>query len=293
MLREQKELIHSSLIEALGNKQTNKSIAIGAGISDAMVSLVRDPSKWDNYSNGNPIPDRIWIALQSYLKVGVTSIQTTQYLEIFHALTWAKVHSGVGIIDGRTGSSKTHTLGDFQLKYPHACYTIKCARDFTPKSFIFEIAKKIGADTNGTQYDIRCNIIVSLAQETGNKPILIFDEAECLSDRNYDVIKKIYDELENRVAIVLVGANKYWSWLKTRAKKLDNCGKCFPQIVSRFGANVTTLSDISYEDVKMVCEHFGVTQKEEVQRYWQTCEDYRPLFGQLKKKIREKELGLS
>lgn len=289
MKTEEKYIIHKALEEAISKGQTNSSISKSIKTSEAMISCCRNPNKWDNYSNGTPIPDKIWHALKVYLMVGNEAVLTSQYLQITEALLMAKQYSLASVIDGHTGSGKTHTIRCFQQANPNGTHVVTCARDFTNKSFIQEVAEVVRADSFGTQYDLRKNIAVKLASE--DKPILILDEAENLTDGSYAAVKALYDSLEGRLGIVLVGANSYWEGLVTRSKRKGTSCGCFPQVVSRFRANVTKLTAISIEDVREACQVFGIVSKEEVKSVWTAAEDYRAVFGALKRNQRLAQLA--
>lgn len=110
----------------------------------------------------------------------------------------------ITVLHGDSGIGKTKTLEEFKRINPTSIL-VKIRPDFVISSILREVAEQMGLSPSGANYEITNRIIKKL-QATGR--ILIFDEAEYLSARSLDIIRRIHDEAETPV--VLVGMPKLY-----------------------------------------------------------------------------------
>jgi hypothetical protein len=286
MKDERKHQIRNALIQYKQDKGVSqKDIAKRCDLNESVISHIFN-AKW---AIGNsPIKDVDFIKIERMLGIGVCVVETQSFKSIMGCLVEAKQYSLPMILDGDTGSGKSEAVKEFCRRFPKSTYRINAAADFTAKRFIISVSEALGIPSGLDQYSLRGEIQVELAQQ--EKPILIIDEAENLKDGNYAAIKAIYDNLEDKLGIVLVGANEYWEGLLVKSKRFRRTGNCFPQIVSRFRANVHKVPVMSYEDAAAACEMYGITEPKKVRELFNRSEDYRALFGALKAIQRENEL---
>jgi len=291
MINEEKEQIALAVERFQQDKGvSNAELAKRSGINPAMVTHVKN-RKFDDYSNGTAIPLSVFSALAKVVGLGVEVVETEGYRAMIAHLITLKEWSYAGVIDGSTGTGKTFAINDFQRQFPNATFKITAAADFTPKRFMQELGGLLGLNIYDTQYDLRGHIQKALSGMV--KPIIIIDEAENLTDHNYSSIKAIYDAMEERCGIVLVGANNYWSNLQAKARRNRLRAHCFPQIVSRFRAHVLHVPTMSVKDVTVAANRFGIVDKGSITSLHQSSPDFRALFGKLRHDKRLAELEVA
>lgn len=269
---------------------SNAELAKRAKVNPAMITHVL-ARKFEDYSNGTPIPESVFAALSKAIGLGVDVVETESFKAIMSQLVALKEWSLAGVIDGSTGAGKTFAINAFMRQFPNGTYKIVAAADFTPKKFVQVLGGMLGLGIYESQYDLREHIQAKLAEVS--KPIIIIDEAENLTDHNYSTIKAIYDALEGQCAIVLVGANNYWQNLQAKARRNRLRAHCFPQIVSRFRAQVLHVPTMNLKDVMAAANQFGITDKAKIQALHQSSADFRALFGKLQHEQRLAELEVA
>lgn len=291
MSNEEKEQIALAVERYKVEKNVNNAdLAKKAKLNAAMITHVLG-RKFDNYSNGTPIPESVFASLAKAMSLGVDVVETDSYRSIMGKLAELKHWSLAGVIDGNTGAGKTFAINSFISKYPIGTYKITAAADFTPKKFVQVLGSLLGLGIYESQYDLREHIQAKLSEV--KNPIIIVDEAENLTDHNYSTIKAIYDALEGQCAIVLVGANNYWSNLQAKARRNRLRAHCFPQIVSRFRAQVLHVPGMNLRDVAAAANQFGITDKAQINALHQKSPDFRALFGELQHNQRMAELEVA
>lgn len=267
-----------SRIEESGVSQNR--LATLAKVSNATISnMLRE--KWDSIS------DAMWRKIRTALGFGELAIETSQFTDIIAALVDCKVELGARIIDGRTGLGKTAASRYFQYSRTDETYLVRCGGDMTAKEFLQEVARSVGASEQGSRSQIRMAISSKLGRD--NMPLLIIDEAENLKDGVYPSLKALYDDLEGKAGIVLIGANAYLEELKTKASRRRP--GCFPQIYSRFKQNATAIGPMTKDDVAVCLDAYGINDRSLTNQLYNTCEDYRDLFREIRKITEQLEVA--
>lgn len=271
-------------------KVSNADLAKKAKLNPAMITHVLG-RKFDNYSNGTPIPDNVFTALAKAMGAGVDVVETESYKSIAMHLIKLKQFSMAGLIDGDTGTGKSFGVDTFLQRFPVGNFRIKAAADFSPGGFIKEVAKELGLNIYQSQYDLRGAVQEKLASI--DRPLLIVDEAENLADYHYTTIKALYDALEGMCGIALVGANKYKQKLQVKARRARTKNDVFPQIYSRFKTHTLNVPPMGLKDIELAANAFGVGTKAKIQELQRNCDDYRALFGtlRLEKEMAEMEVA--
>ncbi|SFB88113.1 hypothetical protein SAMN02745150_01166 [Brevinema andersonii] len=147
----------------------------------------------------------------------------------------------ITVLYGESGIGKTKSLEEF-IKYHPTAVLVKIRPDFIVSSILREIAEPMGVSVQGSNYEIT-NRIINKLKSTGR--VLIFDEAEYLSARSLDIIRRIHDEAQNPV--VLVGMPKLYH-------NLVALRNGFEQIANRmisYNLNQPSVNDL--EQIVQVC----------------------------------------
>ena len=120
-----------------------------------------------------------------------------------------------GVIYGRAGLGKTTALRVFAKQNPEVVL-IETLTTYTPNVLLKNIAKKIGVELRGSTNDINEAVIKKL-QSSGR--LLIVDEAENLSTRSLELLRRLHDLAG--IGLVLVGTPRLLSNLKGRHGELE------------------------------------------------------------------------
>lgn len=145
------------------------------------------------------------------------------------------------LIVGGSGVGKTEALKQFARKTEAAIY-IECDLTLSPKNILQEIAQQLNIDLEKIKNIFALNSAV--LKELNNRDVLlIFDEAELLSYKTLETIRRIHDK--SGTAVVLAGMPKLRANLK--GKKGD-----FLQLFSRIGIVIDVGSEVPQADLEKV-----------------------------------------
>ena len=255
MEKQQKTQIQEALAAYMAKYPSrNKAAQSLKGVSAPTISSIMNDN-WDNIS------DDMWrnIAAQVCTGTGSTEWQivaTAANQEINYVLDDAQRWRNVTWVVGDAGCGKTTTARQYEAEHAEAFY-ILCSEDMRRGDFIRDIASRIGLRTDG--YTLRDNldaIIAALVQM--QHPLLIFDEADKLSERVFHYFIDLYNRLEERCGIVFFST----AYIKRRIKMgLRYDKKGYNEIDSRIGRKFFELEPTSPSDVYAVCAANGLSDK--------------------------------
>lgn len=255
MEKQQKTQIQEALAAYMAKYPSrNKAAQSLKGVSAPTISALMN-GNWANIS------DDMWrnIAAQVCTGTGSTEWQivaTAANQEMNYVLDDAQRWRNVTWVVGDAGCGKTTTARQYEAEHAEAFY-ILCSEDMRRGDFIRDIASRIGLRTDG--YTLRDNldaIIAALVQM--QHPLLIFDEADKLSERVFHYFIDLYNRLEERCGIVFFST----AYIKRRIKiglRYDKKG--YNEIDSRIGRKFFELEPTSPSDVYAVCAANGLNDK--------------------------------
>lgn len=170
-------------------------------------------------------------------------IHTTIAHKIFNALAEAQSVAipRILVLYGDSGIGKTKTIMEY-IEENSTATVIEIRPDFTIKAVLQTIAQEIGVSYLGANFDITNRII---SKSKNSNRMLIFDEAEYLSPRSLDIIRRIYDKAQ--IPIVLVGMpNLYYN--------IKSLRKGYEQIANRMVSyNLENLEKKDLEEIIKSC----------------------------------------
>jgi DNA transposition AAA+ family ATPase len=195
---------------------------------------------------GYKLEERVWQHFDSH-----------NYMATYNFIEYCREKKALGIVDAETGSGKTYASEQYQRENPVGTYLVTCDGFMAATQFGLSLNKLVGGFQPRNLYQMVQNIEEQLSDMSakGIDPIIIIDEAENLKPKAYEAIKAICDRLLGKVAIVLIGANDYAPWLKSRAAKRM---ACFPQIWSRFKGNIKYLHRLNKAELVEVCKQLNI-----------------------------------
>lgn len=206
--------------------------------------------------------------------------ETEQYLDIESAFVEAKSGATVKTVIGGTGTGKTFTAEDMKVKYPVGTFVMRCANDYNLRDFVRYIAETIGIKDaeNLSQTQARKAIEKRLKMlfDGGQRPILVFDEAENLKLPAWGRIKAIYDNVKGECAFMIMGTP---NWYRKMKRQRDNERDIAPQVFRRFMSGLKTvfLSSVSDTDVKDICKEIGINDRYVVNKVCEEVSNYGDL----------------
>ena len=265
MENRQKEEIREALRRYVAKYPSqNKAAQSLRGTSAATLSAILG-GKWENISAD------MWRNLQAQVgdmgQAEWQTAETTASQEMRFALEDAQRWKNVTWVVGEAGCGKTTTARQYEAEHSEVFY-ILCSEDMRRGDFIRDIARRIGIRTDGqTLRDSLDAITVALVQM--EHPLLVFDEADKLSDQVMFFFITFYNKLEDYCGIVLM-ATDYLEKKVRRGLRLNKKG--YKEIYSRIGRRFVAMPGLSATDISDVCRANGVEGLREIETVKKDCE---------------------
>lgn len=235
------------------------------GISAATLSNIIN-GKW------NGISEEMWLRLESQLvkNEGWQIYATRAYRDMTLFLGDSQAESSVMWITAPAGTGKSTAAASYAALNPHV-YRLTCASDMTRTDFVHELARQIGVRTAGMSvreaFQATLKHLVTL-----ERPLLIFDEADKLSDSVIYYFISIYNALEDRCGIVFLST----AAIKKRIRLgIARDKKGYDELESRIGRRFVDLSSVNAQEVEQICYANGLQDRSAIQnvkadaaQYW-------------------------
>jgi DNA transposition AAA+ family ATPase len=230
-------------------------------VSSATISQILN-NKWEL------VADRMWLSIGKQVGFEISlwnHVPTYNYKLIKDLLADAKIKSRVHAITGGAGWGKDTAARDFYNENPEV-YLINCW-DFNRRYFLAELLRKMGKNTNGSIPDL-VERVVSEINRT-QKPLIILNEADKLSDQVLYFFITIYNLCEDKCGIVMLATNNLDDRL-TRGVERQKRG--YPEIFSRLGSRFIKIRRPSKTDITAICSANGVTDALQISEIFNSCE---------------------
>ena len=279
MEQQQKSQIKEALAAYMAKYPSrNKAAQSLKGVSAPTISSIMN----DNWAN---ISDDMWRNIAAQVSVGASGeewqiVATVANQEMNYVLDDAQRWRNVTWVVGDAGCGKTTAARQYEAEHAEVFY-ILCSEDMRRGDFIRDIARRIGIRTDGyTLRDALDAIIDALVQM--QHPLLIFDEADKLSERVFHYFIDLYNRLEERCGIVFFST----AYIKRRIKMgLRYDKKGYNEIDSRIGRKFFELEPTSPHDVYAVCAANGLNDKACISAIIQEVEECEFDLRRVKKAI--------
>lgn len=245
----------------------NKASGSLKSVSVAVISKVLN-GKYDNIS------DEMWRNIASQVarvkETGWQIVETPAYQEIQYALDDAQRWRNVTWVVGEAGCGKTTTAHLYTDKNRDVFY-ILCSEDMKKGDFVREIAQKAGIRTEGHNIREVWNLILDDIIQM-ERPLLIFDEADKLTEPVFHYFISMYNKLEDKCGIVFMSTD----YIKRRIERgLRYRKPGYKEFYSRIGRKYFELEETTANDVYSICVANGVQDKkkiEEIIRDTESCD---------------------
>ena len=258
MEQKEKELIASRLREyctAQGGQ--NKAANTLKGVSAATISKILN-GDWDTIAEG------MWHNVSKQIgssAEGWSLVSTSVYDELTELLECAQTDSQVMAIVGSAGCGKSATIRQYASTHDEVT-AIVCSEYQNRTSWLSAVMEAMGLDPRGLSVAEKIGQIVRRLKRA-NKPLLILDEADKMSDQVLYFFVTLYNELEGHCGVVLC-ATQYLD--KRLVRGLRSGRKGYEEVYSRIGRQCIQLSVLSPEDISLVCVANGITGDRKVRK---------------------------
>ena len=253
MTQEQKQLISDQLRAYVEQKGSgNKAAHSLNGVSSATISKVLT-GKWET------IADDMWrsIAAQtvSAEAKGWQVVKTRAYEVMTFTLASVQGDSLTAAVIGGAGSGKTEAIKNYTAAGRNV-YHMVCSEYWNRRTFMAKLLQNMGAVVSGTTVsDMMDNIVDTLKRK--EKPLIVLDEADKLSDQVLYFFISLYNQLEDQCGIMLTATSNLKARIE-RGLRLNRKG--YAEIYSRIGRKFVELPLLNSEDVAAVCVANGVSE---------------------------------
>ena len=185
-----------------------------------------------------------------------TVVETGVFREISQVLTEAKADAMVTWIVSPAGSGKSTAARHYAQTEP-GCIYVLCSEDMYRKDFLHALARSAGFSLPPS--NLRQTLHELVDRLLGmDHPLLIFDEADKLSDNVIHYFIQLYNLLEDHAGIVYLSTN-YIERRMSRGLAYNKRG--YAEMSSRLGRKFYRLYPVAETDVYGICAGNGITDE--------------------------------
>lgn len=291
---EQKEAIRKALVAytkqgektfVMSQNEVAKKLNINAAYISAIVN-------GENKVGKSEIADMYWEKIAELVGIQVAkkyweTKETPQGVAILEALEEAREFGRTITIVGETGCGKSFTIERlFMKKYPVATYKIVIGNldnigDIEDK-LADEMGLKLGQMSRSAKLK-EISLALLMIKYRRLKPLVIFDEAEYMTQKTLCAIKSMYDMLNGVCGIVMVGTDQIIKNFD-KLKKKNKTG--IPQLYRRIKFGIKYIPNIDKRYNEFLAD---VKDRELVMWLRSNCENYGELHDVLEPAKREAE----
>lgn len=220
-------------------------------------------------------------------ETGWQIVETSAYQEIRYALDDAQHWRNVTWVVGEAGCGKTTTARLYTEEHKEVFY-ILCSEDMKKGDFVREIAQKVGIKTDGHNIREIWSLILDDVIQM-DAPLLIFDEADKLTEPVFHYFISMYNKLEDKSGIVFMSTD----YIKKRISLgLRHQKPGYKEFFSRMGRKYFELEETTVNDVYSICMANGVQDKKKIEEVIRDAESCDFDLRRVKKAIhRAKRMG--
>lgn len=240
--------------ERMGSQ--NKAANTLKGVSTAIISQVLNEN-WD------AISDEMFRSLAAqigYKQCAWNTVETRGYKRMYSLLDDSQQNSEVFAITGDAGCGKSEAIASYARTHRNV-YMLTCSEYWNRKFFLVGLLKTMGRDPSGfTVSEMMEDVIFFLKRS--NKPLLIMDEFDKLTDQVLNFFITIYNSVQDHCGIVISSTN-YLERRITRGLRSNKKG--YAEIYSRFGRKFIPMPSVNDSDIASVCMANGIVDDKVVE----------------------------
>lgn len=230
----------------------NKAAASIKGVSSATLSQMMN-GNWEHIS------EEMWRKVSlavGFEGKGWATAPIATYKQVHMLLEGAQEDARVMSLTAPAGSGKTYAAKEYENTHKNV-YRLMCDEFWSKNDFVEELLRAMGEKSNGLTKRERMSLVCS-ALVKKERPLLIFDEFDKLSDNVWCFFITLYNRLEDQCGIVLLSTD-FISKRMVSGLKYQKRG--YEEIYSRLGSKFVKLDRADYDDVSMICKANGVSDE--------------------------------
>lgn len=293
MKNEAKNQIISELEAFLStHNMSANAFAKKSGVNPAIISSLRGGSSTISAGNGKEveIADKYYTMIAETIGMTLTNnywevVPTAQMQRILATLEDAKEFGYTNVVIGETGCGKTFVCNLFSKNNPVDLFMVTVGSSDNISDLLEKLidALKISSEKSKGK---KIRAIVAKLRDlkfNGNKPMIIFDEAEYMKQPALCAMKELYDNLNGVCSIILVGTDQLTRNLdKLRKKNKEGIPQLYRRI--KFGVRYLPAIDRTFKQFLN-----GLNDVNLVKFLRDNCDNYGELHDVLVPAMREAE----
>ena len=217
----------------------------------------------------------------------ISCIVNGKYEKINFALDDAQRWRNVTWVVGEAGCGKTTTARLYTEEHKEVFY-ILCSEDMKKGDFVREIARKVGIKTDGHNIREVWSLILDDVIQM-EAPLLIFDEADKLTEPVFHYFISMYNKLEEKCGIIFLSTDYI---MKRIQNGLRYRKPGYKEFYSRMGRKFFELEATTPNDVYSICVANGLSDRKKIDEVIRDAEPCDFDLRRVKKAIhRVKRMG--
>ena len=186
-------------------------------------------------------------------------VETGAYQEITEVLSDAQRWRSVRWVTGEAGCGKSTTARVYLQDHKEVFY-IFCSEDMKKGDFVREIARTVGIRTEGCNIREVWGLILDDIIQM-DAPLLVFDEADKLTEPVFHYFISLYNKLEEKCGVVFLSTDYI---VKRISNGLKYQKPGYKEFFSRIGRKFFTLEPTDQNDVYIICTANGLTSRQDI-----------------------------
>lgn len=186
-------------------------------------------------------------------------VETGAYQEITEVLSDAQRWRNVRWVTGEAGCGKSTTARVYLQDHKEVFY-ILCSEDMKKGDFVREIARTVGIRTEGCNIREVWGLILDDIIQM-DAPLLVFDEADKLTEPVFHYFISLYNKLEEKCGVVFLSTDYI---VKRISNGLKYQKPGYKEFFSRIGRKFFTLEPTDQNDVYTICTANGLTSRQDI-----------------------------
>ena len=279
MNEKEKQVIREQLrryVERRAGSQGKASHMLGVGKSTISVMLQGDPE--------GRVSDEMWREVAAKTRPAAsrdwTLVETGTYREISAVMEDAQSGAGCTWIVADAGAGKSTTARHYGETHPQVFYVL-CA-DMVRGEFVREMARSIGVKQgSGSLRSMLLRVVEALLER--ERPLLVFDEADKLSDGVLQYFVQIYNMLEDRCGMIFLSTGSIEDRMQ-RGLHFNKRG--YAEFSSRLGRRFFHTEPTTAQDVYAVAVGNGLSDESVIKEIIRDAQAYDNDLRRVKKLVR-------
>ena len=229
----------------------------GKGVSKSYLSNIKNKQFAVNKTQ---ISDNDFLLLGEYFNIHFENkiweiIETPNFLDCYETFNRAKKSKVPVCLHGATGTGKTKSADAYQKEFSKDTFYVRCKQSMSKKELVQQICNSVNVRPQNS--NLKNMEAVARKMRGINNPLIIIDEAEHLNANKFNLLKGLYDDTLNKLAMVIIMTTDEFERFGHKASK--GLGT-FPQVFSRLaGTNHAIMNFDLGIDLPFILSELNIT----------------------------------